>query len=81
MPDDIIETVEVIMKQLTSAILREPTFLAQGEQEHDIVSNPNSLSQKFNDEFVSVASHLDKGRLSFPRIPCQWWKLCGGIAQ
>jgi hypothetical protein len=87
-PEDIIETVEVRVKQLTSAILREgATFLAQGEQERDIVKmfdlksfdfhDPGSLSQQFNDEFVSVASHLNKGTLLFPRNPCS--PLCGGV--
>jgi hypothetical protein len=85
-PDDIIETVKV--KQLTSAILREgATFLAQGEQERDIIKtfdlksfdfhDPGSVSQQFNDEFVSVASHLNKGQFSFPRNLCS--PLCGEV--
>ena len=87
-PDDITETVEVRTKQLTTAILAEAaaTFLAQGEQERDIVKmfdiksfdfhDPDNLSQQFNDEFVSVASYLCKGTLTFPRNPCS--PLCGG---
>ena len=85
--DDITETVEVRMKQLITAILAEAaTFLAQGEQERDIVKmfdikpfdfhDPDSLSQQFNDEFLSVARYLSKGTLTFLRNPCS--PLCVG---
>lgn len=87
-PDAIIKTVEDRLKQLTSAISREAsTFLAQGEQEQRVVKmfdvksfdyhNPESLSRQFNEEFVSFASHLNIGQLSFPGNP--FGPLFGGV--
>ena len=86
--DEITRSVEVRMKQLTSAILRESaTFLAPGEQERDIVKvfdmksfdfhDPEKLSQQYNYEFVSVAGHFNDGKLSFPENPCS--PLCFGF--
>ena len=87
-PHEIMRSVEVRMKQLTSAILRESaTFLAPGEQERDIVKvfdvksfdfhDPGKLSQQYNYEFVFVAGHFNDGKLSFPESPCS--PLCRGV--
>ena len=87
-PDEITRSVEVRMKQLTSAILRESaTFLAPGEQERGIVKvfdvksfdfhDPEKLSQQYIYEFVSVAGHFNDGKLSFPESPCS--SLCRGV--
>ena len=76
-PDEITRCVEVRMKQLTSAVLRESaTFFAPGEQERDIVKvfdvksfdfhDPEKLSQQYIYELISVAGHFNDGNFSFP---------------
>jgi hypothetical protein len=79
--DEITATVEDRLKQLTTAVLKEaPRFLALTEQEQHIVNmfdmrsfnfhNHLFLREQFNNAFLAFASHLNNGKLSFPRERC-----------
>jgi hypothetical protein len=82
-PDEITANVEDRLKQLTTAVLKEaPRFLALTEQEQHIVNIFDirsfiSLREQFNNAFLAFASHLNKGKLSFPREWCG--EVCTGI--